>query len=133
VGLRQDIKEDRPMRFLSWLLLLIVGILSPATAEDAAQCAPGFVWRDSFPGDSLCVTPAERAAAKRAPKPVKTTGKRKLQTPSGDTSAESKNNNANASGGEGGPGSTFFTDIQPFAGKINGGGSPPRSKGGNDE
>jgi hypothetical protein len=27
-------------------------------------CRSGYVWRDSFPGDGICVTPAERAAAK---------------------------------------------------------------------
>lgn len=27
-------------------------------------CKSGYVWRDSYPGDGLCVTPAERAAAK---------------------------------------------------------------------
>ena len=27
-------------------------------------CKSAYVWRDSYPGDGLCVTPAERAAAK---------------------------------------------------------------------
>jgi hypothetical protein len=31
-------------------------------------CRSGYVWRDSFPGDTVCVTPAQRAAAKAAPK-----------------------------------------------------------------
>jgi hypothetical protein len=29
-------------------------------------CKSGYVWRDSYPGDGLCVTPAQRAAAKAA-------------------------------------------------------------------
>lgn len=29
------------------------------------RCRSGYVWRDSFSGDSVCVTPAQRAAAKK--------------------------------------------------------------------
>jgi hypothetical protein len=30
----------------------------------AANCKPGYVWRDAQDGDGVCVTPAERAEAK---------------------------------------------------------------------
>jgi hypothetical protein len=30
----------------------------------AAGCKPGYVWRDAKDGDTVCVTPAERAEAK---------------------------------------------------------------------
>jgi hypothetical protein len=33
-------------------------------------CRSGYVWRDSFPGDGVCVTPAQRAAAKAARTPL---------------------------------------------------------------
>jgi hypothetical protein len=31
----------------------------------AAGCKPGYVWRDAQDGDGVCVTPAERAEAKK--------------------------------------------------------------------
>jgi hypothetical protein len=39
--------------------------LAAASAVIAAAepCKPGYVWRDKFDGDALCVTPAERDAA----------------------------------------------------------------------
>jgi hypothetical protein len=43
--------------------------ITPAAAAGAYgpdTCRQGYVWRESFPGDTVCVTPAERARAKRA-------------------------------------------------------------------
>jgi hypothetical protein len=34
-------------------------------AEQQGTCRSGYVWRDSFSGDNVCVTPAQRAAAKK--------------------------------------------------------------------
>ncbi|WP_405942641.1 hypothetical protein [Streptomyces sp. NBC_00207] len=35
----------------------------PNRLPGSNQCKSGYVWRDSFEGDGLCVTPAERDAA----------------------------------------------------------------------
>ncbi|MFF3862248.1 hypothetical protein [Streptomyces sp. NPDC002209] len=35
----------------------------PNREPGSSQCRPGYVWRDGFEGDGLCVTPAEREAA----------------------------------------------------------------------
>lgn len=40
------------------------GSASAAGAYGPDTCKPGYVWRESFVGDTVCVTPAERARAK---------------------------------------------------------------------
>lgn len=41
-----------------------VHLAAASTVIAAAEpCKPGYVWRDKFDGDALCVTPAERDAA----------------------------------------------------------------------
>src|SRR5512132_3843764 len=34
-----------------------------AQAESSDKCISGYVWREAFPGDHVCVTPATRAQA----------------------------------------------------------------------
>ena len=51
-------------------IVLMTGLLWPGHALQAAPlgapdtCEPGFVWREAFPGDHVCVTPAQRDLAK---------------------------------------------------------------------
>jgi hypothetical protein len=62
---------------------MFVGLAAPASAATSAgtdvraaafstttaaakPCQPGFVWRDSFEGDAVCVTPQERDAVHNA-------------------------------------------------------------------
>lgn len=46
------------------MALVMVLLAAPAGAQDAARpdtCVSGFVWREAFPGDHVCVTPEVRA------------------------------------------------------------------------
>ncbi len=49
-------------------LSLNANLTSSAMAEGAYgpdTCKPGFVWREAFTDDTVCVTPAERSLARR--------------------------------------------------------------------
>lgn len=56
----------------SFLATAAVAVLAPCVAPPLAAatdygpstCLVGFVWRDAFPGDTVCVTPATRTQAK---------------------------------------------------------------------
>ena len=69
-------------RFFSWSLLIGAACAAPVPAAHAGlpygpdTCRQGFVWREAFPGDHVCVTPETRqqalhdnyhAAARRQP------------------------------------------------------------------
>jgi syncollin len=47
------------------IALAIMGVFLSMTAAQAQQgaCAVGYVWREAFPGDRVCVVPATRAQA----------------------------------------------------------------------
>lgn len=45
---------------VAWLGMLA---LCPAFAAPADACIPGYVWREAYPDDHVCVTPASRAQA----------------------------------------------------------------------
>ena len=55
----------RPMT--QWLCvsgaLVMIAVAPAITAQSAPACAQGYVWRDAFPGDGVCVTPTVRAQA----------------------------------------------------------------------
>ena len=44
-------------------LLSIMIMLSAICASAQARCRQGFVWREAFPGDYVCVTPEARSQA----------------------------------------------------------------------
>jgi hypothetical protein len=46
-------------------VFLLALVLPAAVAQRAPQCRQGFVWREAFPGDYVCVTPATREQAAR--------------------------------------------------------------------
>ena len=39
--------------------------IDPAGAYGPFTCISGFVWREAFPGDAVCVIPSRRAAVAR--------------------------------------------------------------------
>ncbi len=59
-----------PRRVLTWLIAavaLLAGLMATSSSAMAADlpygpytCAAGYVWRDAYPGDQVCVTPAIR-------------------------------------------------------------------------
>lgn len=51
-----------PLRAVLVLLGGLACLPSPAAAD---PCLPGFVWREAFPGDQVCVPPASRERAAR--------------------------------------------------------------------
>jgi hypothetical protein len=51
--------------FLQPVLLAAPLVLMISASADAALCKQGYVWRDAKDGDGICVTPAERAEAKK--------------------------------------------------------------------
>jgi hypothetical protein len=44
-------------------LVLAASVLPDAGAQAPPRCHQGFVWREAFPGDYVCVTPQTRAQA----------------------------------------------------------------------
>lgn len=56
------------LAFAAWVAGLLLGV-PPATATDAQfgpyTCKRGGVWREAFPGDVVCVTPARRTQTAR--------------------------------------------------------------------
>ena len=58
-------------------------LTSPVWAADPNRlpngyCKSGYVWRDSYDGDGLCVTPAERTRAER-PRPQRNIAKPNME------------------------------------------------------
>lgn len=58
------------MKPTTWMLAVTSMALAPLAAAVHAQPAPetcrtGYVWREAFPGDLVCVTPETRAQAAR--------------------------------------------------------------------
>jgi hypothetical protein len=58
----------RPISAVASLGFVVFGALTFTTGAEAGQygpdeCQNGYVWRDSRPGDHVCVTPKERARA----------------------------------------------------------------------
>jgi hypothetical protein len=56
------------MRLLFVALLFTTAVAGVQSAQAAAPCITGYVWRNAFPGDAVCVTPQTRddAAADNA-------------------------------------------------------------------
>lgn len=50
------------VRIVAGMFLLAL-VLPDAVAQRPAQCRQGFVWREAFPGDYVCVTPQTRTRA----------------------------------------------------------------------
>ena len=51
---------------ISAVVIAVSLILAVAVCTAAADCKPGFVWRDAADGDAVCVTPEERAKKQNA-------------------------------------------------------------------
>src|SRR5689334_15720680 len=46
-------------------LVLVAPVIAQRSAGAAPQCAEGFVWREAFRGDYVCVSPESRSQAAR--------------------------------------------------------------------
>lgn len=51
--------------WLAFIMALVTIAAIPAIAGERDTCRPGYVWREAFPGDHVCVDPATRDQAQR--------------------------------------------------------------------
>jgi hypothetical protein len=59
-----EMNTNRLLKLFAFILLLVSASVTwrPAHAQ-SDKCLPGYVWREAFPGDHVCVTPETRAQA----------------------------------------------------------------------
>ncbi|MCO6428977.1 hypothetical protein [Nitrosomonas communis] len=53
----------KPLKISTFVIVVPLAVAMMIETA-AAECKPGYVWRDAQDGDGVCVTPAERAEAK---------------------------------------------------------------------